>query len=83
MYHFYESPQRDTRIQSTGAALNSSTENGTTAVHPSTAHVQEETPEDIEIYINNKNRITNTPKEVENPNPSYSKDYLIKKGFNF
>ena len=58
MYHFYESPEHGTRYQSTGAALNSS---DTAAVQESTAPAFQETPEDIEIYINNKKGETNRP----------------------
>ena len=84
MYHFYETPQRDTRIQSTDGALNSSLENGTAAVSSSTAHVQKETPEDIEIYINNKNEITNIPEGVVKYSASKSKDYSTQNiGFQF
>ncbi len=79
VYHFYETPI----TQSTRGALNSTEEKSTAAVHESTAAVYERTPEDIQIYINNKERIINKPGE-EDKYGRINNDYLInKQGFKF
>ena len=80
-YHFYETPHRATRSQSTDGALNSQYEKNTTAVQASTAHVHETPPEDIQIYINNKDEETNTP-GVKNKNAvAMSKGEFLKRQF--
>ena len=87
MYHFYEVPQHDTRTQSTNGALNSPKEKITAAAFSSSAHAQESTPKDIEIYINNKEDETNIPKGVQSMGsaiPLSIEEYKkLKNGFHF
>jgi hypothetical protein len=81
LYNFYEVPEHDTRSENARAAFNSSEEKSTAAVQASTAHVHETPPEDIQIYINNKDEETNTP-GVKNKNAvAMSKDEFLKRQF--
>ncbi len=77
VYHFYEKPVHDTRSQSTEGALNSS---GTADVQPSTAHVYETPPENIEIYINTKEKI-DRPGEMNNKVAQISEREYLKRQF--
>ena len=83
LYHFYETPGRVTRSEENEhEPLNSHIEKNTAPVQEPTAPVHQSPPEDIEIYINNKNIVTNIPREVD----EYAKHKTIderKKEFNF
>ena len=83
MYHFYETPARDTRSQSTRGALNSTEEKSTAPVQESTEHAFPRTGEDIEIYINNKREKTNRPGEEVKLEYCSDSECRRKQGFNF
>lgn len=82
-YHFYESPAHATRSESARGPLNSMEEKITAAAQPSTVHAFEAPPEDIEIYINNKNGITNIPEGVNESAIHKSNEIVNSTKFNF
>lgn len=83
VYHFYETPARVSHSQNTDDALNSNKDKNTAFVDASTSHVHEETPEDIQIYINNQDRIINRPKGISDRVEPMSIDQYMKSTFNF
>ena len=82
MYHFYEVAGRATRLESADGALNSTEEKSTAAVQESTAHAFQTPPENIEIYINNKDKIINIPRGVDEYE-SHRSIEEIKKSYKF
>jgi len=63
MIHFYEVQHSGTHTQSACDAHKNSCEKSTPAVNSIPAQIQNRPQENIEIYINNKERITNIPEE--------------------
>ncbi len=82
-FHFYETPARVSHSLSTDDALNSTKEKTTPTVDPSTSHAYERTPEDIQIYINNPDRIINRPKGISDKAEPMSIEQYMKKNFEF
>ncbi len=78
---FYEVPHRATHSDSARGPLNSTEEKSTAAALPSTAHAYQRAAEDIEIYINNKEKIINNPGGVNESALLTTTDN--KKGFVF
>ena len=78
VYHFYEVPQHDTHFQNADDALNCSEGKNTTFVDTSTAHVSETPPEDIEIYKENINKSTNSPRVDGNAVPMGKEEFFKK-----
>ncbi len=64
VYHFYEAPSHDTRFQSADDALKSSIERLANPVDYYANLAQQTAPEDIEIYINNKEGLINRPEAL-------------------
>ena len=83
MLHFYEDPRRVTQSQTTDDALNSQQEKITAAAPQSTAYIQESPPEDIQIYIYNKDKETNTPKEQMSTRTDYQSRSELREKFHF
>ena len=80
--HFYEVPHSATHTQTACAPFISSEEKSTAAVKPTPQHVQECPQEDIEIYINTKNK-TNIPEEKMNPRTQNQGTKDESTGFHF
>ena len=84
MYHFYETPARDTHSKSADGAPNSLEEKNAAAVQQSTPFVSQTPPEDIEIYINKKAREeTNMPEGMNESAFLRGKDKPTATGFHF
>ena len=83
MYQFYETPQSFTPSDCARVPLKRIAEENTAAVCLNPAQLQNCPQKDIEININNKERIINIPEEYQRLQANTQKEETIKEGFNF
>ena len=83
MIHFYEVQDSDTHTQSACDAHIISDEKSTAAVNSTPAQIQNRPQKNIEIYINNKERITNIPEEQLQSQVKTQNEEDPKEEFNF
>ena len=81
--HFYEVPPRATRFDNARDALNSTEEKKSAVVQGSAAQLHQETPENIEIYINNPNGLIKKPRGMNESAIPKSKVNPTATGFHF
>lgn len=83
MLDFYEVPQPDTRYKSARVPLKNSEGKNTGDEQECPSPVQNRPQKNIEIYINNKERITNIPEEQLQSQVETQKEEDPKEGFHF
>ena len=84
LYHFYENPSPLALLSDERDSLKSTEENHPPIGIAAPSQIQNPPQEDIEIYINNKENLTNIPKGVLNTRPQKEKSLSeLRKDFHF
>lgn len=80
--HFYEVPHSAMHTQNACVSFNSTEEESAAVVKPTPPQKQKSASEDIEIYINKKDK-TNIPEEKMNQRTQSQSSYTQRNGFSF